>query len=111
MGGSQLKKVLEETKKHKLVYPLTNFKMDSSNTAKKDVTIIRLPYAPHLLFPEYMCEAEVGRAAAMSFCFSLLHSCDEVIFGTTYLSPGMREELHEAIRTEKPVYFYEDLCM
>ena len=71
--------------------------------------IARIPFSPHLIFPEYMCEDVVGRKAAMAFCFSLLHACDEVLFGTNTLSQGMREELHEAIRIGKPVVFYDDL--
>ena len=89
-------------------YPAT-YSFEDPASRRNDHVIVRIPFSPHLIFPEYMCEDVVGREAAMAFCFSLLHACDDVLFGTNTLSQGMREELQEAIRIGKPIVFYDDI--
>lgn len=64
------------------------------------------PYAPHLLFPQFMDEA-TGREAALKMGLEMLRRCDEVwCFGG--ISPGMREEIAEAKLVHIPVRYFLD---
>lgn len=62
------------------------------------------PYAPHLLFPQFVSE-ETGRERALSMGLEMLARCDEVwCFGG--ISPGMKTEIAEAKKLKKPVRFF-----
>lgn len=62
------------------------------------------PYAPHLLFPQFMSDT-TERDVALRMGLEMLRKCDEVwCFGG--ISPGMQMEIDEAKRLEIPVRFF-----
>lgn len=62
------------------------------------------PYAPHLLFPQFMSD-ETERNVAIKMGLDMLSRCDEVwCFGG--MSPGMKIEIGEAKRLHKPVRYF-----
>lgn len=62
------------------------------------------PYAPHLLFPQFVSE-RTGREKALQMGLEMLSRCDEVwCFGG--ISPGMKEEIKEAKRLRKTIRYF-----
>ncbi len=68
-----------------------------------------IPFAPHLLLPQYISE-EHERGLAMFMNKVFLGKCDELwVFGNS-ISSGMSEEIELAGRMRKKIrYFTEDL--
>jgi hypothetical protein len=61
-----------------------------------------VPYAPHLIFPQFCSEAE-DREAVLEMCCQMVMRCDEVwVFGRE-TSAGMAREIETAHRFNKPV--------
>lgn len=69
----------------------------------------RIPVASHLLYPQILDdESRSEREIGLLFGQALLALCDEVwVFGTVY-SEGMRAEIDEAHRLNKPMRFFQD---
>lgn len=62
------------------------------------------PYAPHLLFPQFVSE-KTGRETALRMGLEMLSRCDEMwCFGG--ISPGMKKEIREAKRLNKPIRYF-----
>ena len=70
-----------------------------------------IPFAPHLLYPQFMDERDKEqRALGLFFGFVFLCKCDELwAFGGT-ISPGMKLELAKARKKGIPVRFYNENC-
>ena len=68
-----------------------------------------IPFAPHLLLPQYISE-EHERGLAMFMNKVFLGKCDEVwVFGNS-ITLGMSEEIEQAEKMRKKIrYFTEDL--
>lgn len=68
-----------------------------------------IPFAPHLLLPQYISE-EYERGLAMFMNKVFLGKCDELwVFGNS-ITQGMSEEIEQAEKMRKKIrYFTEDL--
>lgn len=68
-----------------------------------------IPFAPHLLLPQYISEKQ-ERSLAMLMNKVFLSKCDELwVFGSSITS-GMSEEIEQAEKMRKKIrYFTEDL--
>ncbi|MDO5301075.1 MAG: DUF4406 domain-containing protein [Tissierellia bacterium] len=106
----------ERRKFYPLVYICSPFAGDVDRNVEKARIYSRyavdkgnIPLAPHLLFPQFMCD-EKERRLAMHFNYVLLGKCKELwVFGE-HLSPGMREEIEIAAKRKMLIrYFTEDL--
>lgn len=66
-----------------------------------------IPIAPHLLFPQFLDEAnEKERAAGIAMGLELMRDCDEVwVFGNA--TAGMEQEIRFAVEHGKHVWFKE----
>jgi hypothetical protein len=71
----------------------------------------RLPIAPHLLFPQFMNDADPDeRELGISFGLRLLAGCSEVwVFGGN-ISRGMRREIEKAMYKGIPVRYFNESC-
>ena len=70
-----------------------------------------IPFAPHLLFPQFMDDnSPEERQLAMFMNLIMLGHCDELwVFGDR-ISAGMKQEIHKAERKHMIIrYFTEDL--
>lgn len=66
-----------------------------------------IPVAPHLLFPQFMCE-ETERETALFMGTVLLTKCAEIwVFGD-YISSGMETEIAKAQRKGIPIRYFSD---
>lgn len=64
------------------------------------------PYAPHLLFPQFVSE-ETRREKALAMGLEMLSRCDEMwCFGG--ISPGVEREITEAKKLNIPVRYFLD---
>lgn len=68
-----------------------------------------IPLAPHLYFPQFMCEANPAeRNLALFMDIVLLSKCSELwVFGET-ISKGMSIEIEKAKRKGQPVHYFTD---
>lgn len=99
-----------------LVYICSPFAGDVENNVKNAQKYSRyavehhaIPFAPHLLFPQFMSE-ETERELALFMGLVLLSKCSEVwVFGGR-ISKGMAAEIAKAKQQKKIIrYFTEDL--
>ena len=70
-----------------------------------------IPFAPHLLFPQFMEDSSPEeRQLAMFMNVIMLGHCEEIwVFGDS-ISAGMKQEIHKAERRHMKIrYFTEDL--
>ena len=70
-----------------------------------------IPFAPHLLFPQFMNDnSPEERQLAMFMNMIMLGHCEELwVFGDR-ISAGMKQEIHKAERRHMKIrYFTEDL--
>lgn len=104
-----------ETKK-KIIYVCSPYSGDIKNNVAYAQSYSRfvvekgmIPFAPHLLLPQYISE-ENERDIAMSMNKVFLSRCDELwVFGKD-ITPGMSEEIKEAKRLRIKIrYFTKDL--
>jgi hypothetical protein len=67
-----------------------------------------IPFAPHLFFTQFLDDSnDTDRLMGLYAGMSMLERCDEFwMFGDT-ISDGMRLELQEAIRLNKPIGFVQ----
>jgi hypothetical protein len=70
-----------------------------------------IPVAPHLLFPQFLNDADpVERSLGLFFGNALMSKCSEVwVFGKT-ISPGMKAEINRATRKNYPIRYFSDKC-
>ena len=67
----------------------------------------QIPLAPHLLFPQFINEADPDeRELAMCFNKVLLSRCDVVWVYTGRVSRGMRAEIEWARDLELPIHYF-----
>lgn len=66
-----------------------------------------IPLAPHLLFPQFMDDADPDeRELAMAFNRVLLSKCDAAWVYTGRVSKGMRAEIEWARDLELPIHYF-----
>jgi len=70
-----------------------------------------IPFAPHLLYPQFMDDRDKEqRALSLFFGNVWLCKCDQLwVFGG-HLSPGMRLELEKARKKGIPIRFFNERC-
>lgn len=70
-----------------------------------------IPVAPHLLFPQFLDDAnDEERQLGIFFGLVLLRKCEELwVFGTRY-SKGMRAEIAKARKHGMPIRFFNEQC-
>ena len=70
-----------------------------------------IPFAPHLLFPQFMDDGDkTQRGLGLFFGLVLMGKCDEVWLFGGYVSKGMRLELTKARKRGMKVRFFNDNC-
>ena len=70
-----------------------------------------IPFAPHLLYPQFMDELDKEqRALGLFFGNVWLSKCDELWAFGKYISPGMKAELAKARQKGIPVRFFNKNC-
>lgn len=70
-----------------------------------------IPFAPHLLFPQFMDDGDkVQRGLGLFFGLVLMGKCDEVWLFGGCVSKGMRLELTKARKRGMKVRFFNDNC-
>ena len=68
----------------------------------------KIPFAPHLLFPQFMDDADFDqRELAMFFNRVLLAKCEALWAYVGHVSPGMRLEIGWARDLELPIKFFD----
>ena len=70
-----------------------------------------IPFAPHLLFPQFMNDADPAeRELGLFFGNALMSKCAEVwVFGDV-ISEGMGVEIETAKRRRQPVRYFNENC-
>ena len=70
-----------------------------------------IPFAPHLLYPQVMDDADPGqRELGIEFSLAFLSRCDALwVFGGR-VSQGMRAEIIKAMRRGMTIRFFNDQC-
>lgn len=114
-------KRIEEAKKRSnyrpMVYVCSPYAGDIENNTARARRYCRfakekktIPFAPHLLFPQFLSE-EKERDLAIFMGLVILGKCEELwVFGG-HVSPGMAIEIEKAQRWNKPIrYFTADLA-
>lgn len=70
-----------------------------------------IPFAPHLLFPQFMDDSDKAqRDLGLFFGLVLMGKCDEVWLFGGFVSKGMRLELTKARKRGMKVLFFNDNC-
>ena len=70
-----------------------------------------IPFAPHLLFPQFMDDGDKAqRDLGLFFGLVLMGKCDEVWLFGGIVSKGMRLELAKARKRGMRVRFFNDKC-
>jgi hypothetical protein len=70
-----------------------------------------IPFAPHLLFPQFMDDGDKAqRDLGLFFGFVLMGKCDEVWLFDGFVSKGMRLELAKARKRGMKVRFFNEKC-
>ena len=70
-----------------------------------------IPFAPHLLFPQFMDDGnKAQRDLGLFFGLVLMGKCDEVWLFGGFVSKGMRLELVKARKRGMKVRFFNDKC-
>jgi len=100
-----------------IVYVASPFRSDSVYGTKLNIEMAKshcrevissgaIPYAPHLLFPQFMQDADAEeRSLALQMGITMLSHCDELwVFGDT-ISEGMRAEIEAAEKLHIPVVY------
>ena len=115
-GAACAKIAYEEKQRYrKLVYICSPYAGDiDGNTAKARrysrfaVKQGYVPVAPHLLYPQFLKDADGEREIGLKCGIALLHRCQEMwVFGTV-ISPGMKAEISEASRKPNLIVRYFD---
>ena len=98
-----------------LVYICSPYSCDVERNIKRAqefcrfaVTHNAIPFAPHLLFPQFMDDDSLReRELAMQFNKILQGKCDEVWVLGSYLSEGMRRELALASKRHQVIRWFD----
>lgn len=71
-----------------------------------------IPLAPHLLFPQFMDDADrTQRELGIFFGLVLMGKCDEMwVFGST-VSAGMKTEIAKARKRGLPIRYFTEQCL
>ena len=70
-----------------------------------------IPFAPHLLFPQFLNDSDhYEREIGMVMGLALLTKCEEVwVFGDNH-TPGMRREIKKAKLKHIPIRYFDTAC-
>lgn len=80
----------------------------AQNICRTALECKRIPFAPHLLFPQFMDDTNPGeRELAMFMNRILLSKCDELWLYTPHVSAGMRAEVCWAKAFDIPIRFLD----
>lgn len=99
-----------------LVYVCSPFRGDEELNQEKARAYSRfavehhcLPIAPHLLFPQFLCDRNAAeRLVAMKLNDILLGKCHELwVFGDK-VTDGMAKEIHDAKRYGKRIRYFKE---
>jgi len=70
-----------------------------------------IPFAPHLLYPQFMDDHDQEqRALGIRFGTVWLCKCDELWAFGSYYSAGMKQELAKARAKGIPIHFFDEHC-
>jgi hypothetical protein len=101
-----------------LVYVCSPYAGDVSENVRRARNYCRfavgkgyIPLAPHLLYPQFMDDADaLQRRLALAFALVLLCKCEELwVFGDI-VSGGMAEEIEKAKRRGVPIRYFNSNC-
>lgn len=68
-----------------------------------------IPYAPHLLFPQFLDDADAcQRAAGIEAGIEMLRRCDILVFSGGKVTDGMTQEMKAASDLGIPVVYFKD---
>ena len=83
----------------------------AAKRAYRPLVYICSPFAPHLLFPQFMDDGKPAeRALAMFMNLVLLGKCEQLwVFGGT-ISAGMAAEIEKAEKRNMPVRYFTENC-
>lgn len=81
----------------------------AQNICRTALECERIPFAPHLLFPQFMDDTKPAeRELAMFMDRILLSKCDELWLYTPHVSTGMRAEVCWAKALGTPIRFLDN---
>lgn len=101
-----------------LVYICSPFAGDTEGNIEKARRYSRfavrnacIPFAPHLLFPQFLDDAvPAERSLAMFMNMVLLGKCEQLwVFGGT-ISAGMEAEIEKAEKKNMPIRYFTEQC-
>ena len=101
-----------------LVYICSPFAGDTEGNAEKARRYSRfavkngaIPFAPHLLFPQFLDDGKPAeRAIGMFMGMVLLGKCEQLwVFGST-ISKGMAAEIEKAEKRDMPIRYFTEQC-
>lgn len=110
-------KVVKQTYRP-LVYICSPFAGDTEGNIEKARRYSRfavrnacIPFAPHLLFPQFLDDAvPAERSLAMFMNMVLLGKCEQLwVFGGT-ISAGMEAEIEKAEKKNMPIRYFTEQC-
>lgn len=116
---SRVEKAEKKAAHRPLVFICSPFAGDMEGNAKRAREYSRfavskncIPIAPHLLFPQFLEEADpAGRELGISFGLVLQSMCREMwVFGDT-VSKGMAVEIKKAGERGIPIRYFTDRCV
>jgi len=112
------KRTVSSIKRRRKVYVVSKFAGDIPNNVKLARRYCRfvtskkyIPIASHLIFPQFLNDmVPYERELGLLYGLALLKCCSEVWCFGTDISAGMKQELEEAKRLNKPIrYFTTDM--
>ena len=101
-----------------IVYICSPYAGDTERNIKNAVRYCRfavdggyIPFAPHLLFPQFLDDGNADeRALGMYFGTLMMNYCEELwVFGEN-ISAGMSAEISEAYRSGMAVRYFTESC-
>lgn len=83
----------------------------AQNYCRYAVSKNRIPFAPHLLFPQFMDDSDPEqRKLALHFGMRFMNKCTEVWAFGKNISKGMRVEIDRAMDQGIPIRYFDENC-
>lgn len=104
----------------KLVFVSTPFHADTGAEMQRNIRLAQrickqvledgdIPYAPHLLFPQFLDDADARqRAAGICAGIAMLRRCDILVFSGRSVTDGMVQEMNAASDLGIPIVYLKD---